>query len=127
MESGIQAQAGKGLVGSMVPVSGGDQGQPWGSDPQPLAPCSPWLLLPLQIAGVEHVVFLQRNVLNWKERTLHIEAHNETFASRVVVKENCSYTVRQAGGHPASTPGPMGCALRSGSCCQLLPSQDPVG
>ncbi|KAM5198671.1 SEC14-like protein 5 isoform 2-T2 [Hipposideros larvatus] len=46
-----------------------------------------------KIAGVEHVVFVQRNVLNWKERTLCIEAHNETFASRVVVKENCSYTV----------------------------------
>ncbi|XP_006190113.2 SEC14-like protein 5 [Camelus ferus] len=46
-----------------------------------------------KIAGVEHVVFVQRNVLNWKERTLLIEAHNETFASRVVVKENCSYTV----------------------------------
>ncbi|XP_036266548.1 SEC14-like protein 5 [Pipistrellus kuhlii] len=46
-----------------------------------------------KIAGVEHVVFVQRNVLNWKERTLRIEAHNETFASRVVVRENCSYTV----------------------------------
>ncbi|XP_045398489.1 SEC14-like protein 5 [Lemur catta] len=46
-----------------------------------------------KIAGVEHVVFVQRNVLNWKERTLLIEAHNETFASRVVVHENCSYTV----------------------------------
>uniref|UniRef100_A0A452FCE7 SEC14 like lipid binding 5 n=1 Tax=Capra hircus TaxID=9925 RepID=A0A452FCE7_CAPHI len=46
-----------------------------------------------KIAGVEHVVFVQRNVLNWKERTLFIEAHNETFASRVVVKENCSYRV----------------------------------
>ncbi|XP_036885799.1 SEC14-like protein 5 isoform X2 [Sturnira hondurensis] len=46
-----------------------------------------------KIAGVEHVVFVQKNILNWKERTLHIEAHNETFASRVVVHENCSYTV----------------------------------
>ncbi|XP_023369589.1 SEC14-like protein 5 [Otolemur garnettii] len=46
-----------------------------------------------KIAGVEHVVFVQRNVLNWKERTLLIDAHNETFASRVVVHENCSYTV----------------------------------
>ncbi|XP_059010826.1 SEC14-like protein 5 [Mustela lutreola] len=46
-----------------------------------------------KIAGVEHVVFVQRNVLNWRERTLLIEAHNETFASRVVVNENCSYTV----------------------------------
>ncbi|XP_058426095.1 SEC14-like protein 5 [Diceros bicornis minor] len=46
-----------------------------------------------KIAGVEHVVFVQTNVLNWRERTLLIEAHNETFASRVVVSENCSYTV----------------------------------
>ena len=64
----------------------------------------------LQIAGVEHVVFVQRNVLNWKERTLFIEAHNETFASRVVVKENCSYRVSQglaAGiGSPTHRAGP---------------------
>ncbi|XP_070940189.1 SEC14-like protein 5 isoform X2 [Macaca nemestrina] len=46
-----------------------------------------------KIAGVEHVVFVQTNVLNWKERTLLIEAHNETFANRVVVNEHCSYTV----------------------------------
>ncbi|XP_049760355.1 SEC14-like protein 5 [Elephas maximus indicus] len=46
-----------------------------------------------KIVGVEHVVFVQRNVLNWKERTLLINAHNETFASRVVVNETCSYTV----------------------------------
>lgn len=46
-----------------------------------------------KIAGVEHVVFIQRNVLNWRERTLLIDAHNETFASRVTVKESCRYTV----------------------------------
>ncbi|MEJ1287416.1 SEC14-like lipid binding 5 [Cricetulus griseus] len=46
-----------------------------------------------KIAGVEHVVFVQRNVLNWRERTLLIDAHNETFSSRVTVKENCRYTV----------------------------------
>lgn len=46
-----------------------------------------------KVAGVEHVVFVQKNVLNWRERTLHIEAHNETFANRVVVNETCSYTV----------------------------------
>ncbi|XP_004604196.2 SEC14-like protein 5 [Sorex araneus] len=46
-----------------------------------------------KIAGVEHVVFVQRNVLNWRERTLLIDAHNETFASRVVVQEHCSYRV----------------------------------
>ncbi|KAK2501332.1 LOW QUALITY PROTEIN: hypothetical protein MC885_020103, partial [Smutsia gigantea] len=48
-----------------------------------------------KIAGVEHVVFVQTNVLNWKERTLLIEAHNDTFASRVVVKENCSYSGKE--------------------------------
>ncbi|XP_029400465.1 SEC14-like protein 5 isoform X2 [Mus pahari] len=46
-----------------------------------------------KIAGVEHVVFIQRNILNWRERTLLIDAHNETFASRVTVKESCRYTV----------------------------------
>ncbi|XP_063082498.1 SEC14-like protein 5 isoform X3 [Cavia porcellus] len=46
-----------------------------------------------KVAGVDHVVFVQKNILNWRERTLHIESHNETFASRVVVSENCSYTV----------------------------------
>ncbi|KAM5227972.1 SEC14-like protein 5 isoform 2-T2 [Ctenodactylus gundi] len=46
-----------------------------------------------KVAGVEHVVFVQKNVLNWRERTLRIEARNETFASRVAVKESCSYTV----------------------------------
>lgn len=49
---------------------------------------------PLQIAGVEHVFFIQRNTVNWRERTLRIEAHNETFANRVVVRETCSYSVR---------------------------------
>ena len=66
----------------------------------------------LQIAGVEHVVFVQRNVLNRKERTLLIEAHNETFANRVVVKENCSYRVSQGlaagSGSPTHRAGPRG-------------------
>lgn len=92
----------------MAPGSRSDQGQPWGSCPQPLAPCTPWQPFPLQIAGVEHVVFVQRNVLNWKERTLCIEAHNETFASRVVVKENCSYTVSTAWWTPVLHARPPG-------------------
>ncbi|RLV94057.1 hypothetical protein DV515_00013252 [Chloebia gouldiae] len=45
------------------------------------------------IAGVEHVFFIQKNTVNWRERTLRIEAHNETLASRVVVRETCSYSV----------------------------------
>ncbi|KAM5135775.1 LOW QUALITY PROTEIN: SEC14-like protein 1 [Mantella aurantiaca] len=46
-----------------------------------------------KIAGVDYVYFIQKNSLNRRERTLHIEAHNETFASRIVVHEYCCYTV----------------------------------
>ncbi|XP_073492448.1 SEC14-like protein 5 [Aquarana catesbeiana] len=46
-----------------------------------------------KIAGVEFVYFIQKNTLNWKERTLHIEAHNETFSTRVLVNETCRYSV----------------------------------
>ncbi|XP_006003094.1 SEC14-like protein 5 isoform X1 [Latimeria chalumnae] len=46
-----------------------------------------------KIAGVEYIYFIQKNTLNWKDRTLLIEAHNETFASRVLVNETCSYSV----------------------------------
>ncbi|KAG7459956.1 hypothetical protein MATL_G00216080 [Megalops atlanticus] len=46
-----------------------------------------------KIAGVEHVYFIQKNIYNWKDRTLLIEAHNETFASRVTVTETCCYSV----------------------------------
>ncbi|RMC17892.1 hypothetical protein DUI87_05561 [Hirundo rustica rustica] len=48
----------------------------------------------LKKAGVEYVFFIQKNTVNWRERTLRIEAHNETFANRVVVRETCSYSVR---------------------------------
>ncbi|NXG55809.1 S14L1 protein, partial [Hemiprocne comata] len=47
----------------------------------------------LKKARVEYVFFIQKNTVNWKERTLRIEAHNETFANRVVVLETCSYSV----------------------------------
>ena len=46
------------------------------------------------MAGVDYLYFIQRNTLNRRERTLHIEVHNETFSSRVFVKELCNYTVR---------------------------------
>uniref|UniRef100_A0A3Q2UJ94 SEC14-like protein 1 n=2 Tax=Fundulus heteroclitus TaxID=8078 RepID=A0A3Q2UJ94_FUNHE len=46
-----------------------------------------------RIAGVEYLYFLQKNTLNRRDRTLHIEVHNETFSSRVFVRECCSYTV----------------------------------
>lgn len=47
----------------------------------------------LQIAGVEFLYFIQKNTLNYRNRTLHIEVHNETFSNRVMVREFCSYTV----------------------------------
>ncbi|XP_036445237.1 SEC14-like protein 1 [Colossoma macropomum] len=46
-----------------------------------------------RIAGVEYLYFVQKNTLDWRQRTLHIEAYNESFSSRVVVREYCSYTV----------------------------------
>ncbi|XP_065503888.1 SEC14-like protein 1 [Caloenas nicobarica] len=46
-----------------------------------------------KIAGVDYVYFIQKNSLNRRERTLHIEAYNETFSNRVIINEHCSYTV----------------------------------
>uniref|UniRef100_A0A674HDR2 SEC14 like lipid binding 1 n=1 Tax=Taeniopygia guttata TaxID=59729 RepID=A0A674HDR2_TAEGU len=46
-----------------------------------------------KIAGVDYVYFVQKNSLNRRERTLHIEAYNETFSNRVIINEHCSYTV----------------------------------
>ncbi|XP_062381807.1 SEC14-like protein 1 [Sardina pilchardus] len=46
-----------------------------------------------RIAGVDYLYFIQKNTLDRRQRTLHIEAHNETFSSRVMVQEHCSYTV----------------------------------
>ncbi|CAD6190431.1 unnamed protein product [Caenorhabditis auriculariae] len=46
-----------------------------------------------KIAGVDYVYFTQKNSLNRRRRTLDIEASNISFASRIVVKENCTYYV----------------------------------
>uniref|UniRef100_A0A8C7X1E4 SEC14 like lipid binding 1 n=1 Tax=Oryzias sinensis TaxID=183150 RepID=A0A8C7X1E4_9TELE len=46
-----------------------------------------------RIAGVDHVYFNQKNTLNKRERTLHIESRNESFSNRVVVHETCCYSV----------------------------------
>ncbi|XP_071508686.1 SEC14-like protein 1 [Diadema antillarum] len=56
-----------------------------------LNPDAPYLLK--KIAGVEYVYFLQKNDLNMKERTLKIEARNESFSSRIGILEGCTYTV----------------------------------
>lgn len=50
-------------------------------------------MLDLQIAGVDYVYFIQKNTLDRKERTLHIESHNETFSNRVIIHEICCYSV----------------------------------
>lgn len=46
-----------------------------------------------KIAGVDHVVFRQVNALDRRNRTLRIDAHNESFANRVIIKESCFYSV----------------------------------
>ncbi|XP_077979805.1 SEC14-like protein 1 [Glandiceps talaboti] len=52
---------------------------------------APYLLK--KIVGVEFIYFIQKNSLNLKERTLKIEAHNESFSSRVIINEHCFYSV----------------------------------
>jgi PRELI-like family. len=54
------------------------------------------LIFPLlQIIGVDFVYFIQKNMLDFRSRTLNIEAHNESFSSRVAVLERCRYFVSQ--------------------------------
>ncbi len=51
----------------------------------------PYLLK--KIMGVEHLLFRQKNTLDKRERTLQIDAWNESFSNRVVIKELCIYSV----------------------------------
>lgn len=46
-----------------------------------------------KLAGVDYVYFIQVNTLDRLARTLKIEAHNESFANRVSIKEYCTYYV----------------------------------
>ncbi|MCJ8739421.1 hypothetical protein PDJAM_G00046920 [Pangasius djambal] len=46
-----------------------------------------------RIAGVDYLYFVQKNTLDRRQRSLHIETYNESFSTRVIVKEHCSYTV----------------------------------
>ncbi|KAI8794138.1 SEC14-like protein 1 isoform X1 [Biomphalaria glabrata] len=52
---------------------------------------APYLLK--KIAGVDHVIFIQKNHLNRRTRTLDIVAHNESFSSRLTIQEHCHYSV----------------------------------
>ena len=47
----------------------------------------------LQIVGVDCVYFIQKNELDRRNRTLKIKAFNESFSSRVIINENCNYSV----------------------------------
>uniref|UniRef100_A0A1A9V7F8 CRAL-TRIO domain-containing protein n=1 Tax=Glossina austeni TaxID=7395 RepID=A0A1A9V7F8_GLOAU len=44
-----------------------------------------------KLIGVEVVYFLQNNFLDWANRTLNIEAVNESFSSRIEIFERCRY------------------------------------
>ena len=46
-----------------------------------------------QIAGVDCVFFNQTNALDRRNRTLKITAFNESFSSKVVINEICTYSV----------------------------------
>lgn len=46
-----------------------------------------------KLAGVDYVYFIQENTLNRLDRTLGIEATNESFANRLTIKEYCRYYV----------------------------------
>ena len=52
---------------------------------------APYLLKKLM--GVEFLLFRQRNTLDKKNRTLTIDAWNESFAHRIVINEVCLYSV----------------------------------
>ncbi|KAK3604295.1 hypothetical protein CHS0354_011367 [Potamilus streckersoni] len=46
-----------------------------------------------KIAKVDHIIFIQKNSLNRRTRTLSIDAHNETFSSRININEHCIYYI----------------------------------
>ncbi|XP_055377286.1 protein real-time isoform X2 [Condylostylus longicornis] len=54
-----------------------------------LAVEAPYILR--KVIGVDHVFFIQDNYLDMPNRTLNIEATNETFSNRVEIFERCRY------------------------------------
>lgn len=52
---------------------------------------APYLLKKLM--GVDFLLFRQRNIKDLRNRTLHIEAWNESFSNRVDITEYCVYSV----------------------------------
>ncbi|XP_015791583.1 SEC14-like protein 1 [Tetranychus urticae] len=52
---------------------------------------APYLLK--KMSGIDYFYCIQRNTLDRRKRTLVIEAWNESFASRIHIKEYCTYYV----------------------------------
>ncbi|XP_028967454.1 SEC14-like protein 1 [Galendromus occidentalis] len=52
---------------------------------------APYLLK--KIVGVDHMLFIQQNILDRRNKVLKIEAWNESFSGRVSIKEYCTYSV----------------------------------
>jgi len=52
---------------------------------------APYLLK--RFMGVDHLLFRQRNIKDLRNRTLHIEAWNESFSTRIEITEYCVYSV----------------------------------
>lgn len=46
-----------------------------------------------KVIGIDVAYFIQVNMLDRRARTLHIEATNETFSTRIKIKERCRYFV----------------------------------
>lgn len=77
----------------------------------------------VQIAGVDYVYFIQKNTLNRKERTLHIESHNETFSNRVIIHETCCYSVSGVPSSVQASSTPL--RLAEMFSCQLVQPTPP--
>lgn len=46
-----------------------------------------------KVLGIDFVYFIQKNTLNYRDRSLVIEARNESFANKVSIVETCNYKV----------------------------------
>lgn len=57
-----------------------------------------------KLAGVDYVYFIQVNTLDRLNRTLKIEATNESFSSRITINEDCKYYVSRINLHHPSLP-----------------------
>ena len=45
------------------------------------------------MAGVDYFYCIQKNILDLRARTLKIEAWNESFSTRIIIQEFCTYFV----------------------------------